>query len=316
MRKHPIISTLLLIITVIILVIGGAAYWNGIKERVPNDRSGLYFRDWTGVYIYVPRGSGFLMCNGPDMRLTRYRKIPNAAPKTFRILFDSEYRYSKLGEIEISNSGEILARDEKHVFYGGDYIPTGDVNTLEVHGNYAKDKNNLYFRGQVIPGLEAPTVQLSGDDFNSDTNGPGFGIFRPLNGASLADRTTFEYLSKERTVDGRRYFAEDKNFVYYEANGGEYGVGSKPGVKDFKDLGCRYYYFDGKIFYMIYEIEGADPSIFRVLLKPQDTDQQIDRCTHYSLDKNRRYNFGTPVLPDDTYRNKDLDSLLSSPSTR
>jgi hypothetical protein len=308
MRKHPIISTLLLIITVIILVIGGAAYWNGIKEPVPNDSSVLYFRDWAGVYLYVPRDCGFLMCIGPDLRLTRYRRIPNADPKTFRILLDPDYEYS--------NTGEILARDEKHVFYGGKYEPTGDVNTLVVHGNYAKDKNNLYFRGQVIRGLDTPTAQLSGDDFISDKNGLYVGVSSPLNRAALADRPTFKFLSKSRTVDGRRYFAEDKNFYYYEANGGEYEVESKPGVKDFKDLGCRYYYFDGKIFYMIYEIEGADPATFRVLLKPQDSDQQIDRCTHYSLDKNRRYNFGTPVLPDDTYRNKDIDSLLSSPSTR
>jgi hypothetical protein len=314
MRKHPIIATLLLILTVIILVIAGAAFWNGIKEPVPNDRSGLYFRDWTGVYIYVPRGCGFL-CIGPDLRLTRYRKIPNADPKTFRILYDSEYRISKFGEIEISISGEVLARDEKHVFYGGNYIPTGDVNTLEVHSNYAKDKNNLYSRGQVIPGSAAPTAQISDDDPITATNGADFSIFSPLSGPSLADRPTFKRLSKGREVGRRSYFAENKNFYYYEVNGGEIGVESKPGVKDFKDLGCRYYYFAGKIYHRIHEIKGADPSTFRVL-GPIDSDRQPFSCTHYSLDKNRRYEFGTAVLPDDKYRNEERASLLSNPSAR
>jgi hypothetical protein len=164
--------------------------------------------------------------------------------------------------------------------------------------------------------LDTPTARLIGGDFISDKNGLYVGISSPPQRAALVDKATFEFFAKGRMLNRRHYIAEDQNFSYYTADGGGYGVESKPGVNNFKVLGCDYYYFDGKIFYMIYELEGADPSTFRVLLKPQDSDQQIDRCTYYALDKSRRYNFGLPVLPDDEYRNKQVDLLLLSPEDR
>lgn len=306
------LSTLLVVIcvaslTVVAFVVYGQAA-RGAKRRVPNDATGLYFRDRFGVYVYIPRDCGFLGCIGPDLRLLKYERIPRADPKTFEILT------SPAGP-EV-NSGEVLARDRRHVFYGGRYVPTGDVRTLRVLDGYAKDKNNLYLHGMVIAGLDTDTARVLGRRFIADRDGLYVGNASPPRRFALADRTTFKMLPPTRAADGKYYVAEDKNFYYYD-DGGSYLVESKPDTEDFKKLGCGYYYFKGRIFHTVYLVEGADAATFRVLGARAEPGGDVERCeNYYAVDKEHRYQFELRVRPDDRQRNRQIDLLLAAPEDR
>jgi len=111
--------------------------------------------------------------------------------------------------------------------------------------------------------------------------------------------------------------AEDRNFYYY-SNGGSYRVDSKPGVEDFKKLGCGYYHFKGRIFHSVYQIEGADAATFRVLgASSADPVGEVESCEgFYAVDKEHRYQFELRVRPDDAYRNRQIDLLLAAPEDR
>lgn len=304
-------KTLLVVIIlagVMLFVVGAITQSNRGKRPVANDSSGLYFKDRFGVYVYIPRNCGFLGCIGPDIRLVKYRKIQHADPDSFQILLPSKG--------VASSSRTILARDRKHVFYGGEYVPTGDVSTLEVLGEYGKDKNNLYFGGLVIRGIDTGTVKVLGREFIADRNGLYQAVSSPPKQVALVDLPTFKILPRGMSLNGRDYVAEDKNF-YYRSDGGTYRADSKPGTKDFKGLGCGYYYFGGKVFYSVYQLKEADAATFRVLTTHETPSPEVDSCHNfYALDKDRRYHFELEVRPDDTYRNRQIDLLLAGPEDK
>jgi hypothetical protein len=280
------------------------------KQRVANDSSGLYFKDRDGVYIFNPRDCGFLGCIGPDTRPEpeKYRKIPEADVDSFQILIDPKG--------EFASSGQILARDRSHIFYGGEYVPTGDLNTLQVLEGYAKDRTNLYYRGLVITSLDTGSVRLIGADFIADRDGLYLANSNQPRKAALLDYQTFKFLPRPLNLKSRNYVAEDKNFYYY-SDGGSYRVDSKPNANDFKKLGCGYYYFGGRIFHSVYELAGADAATFRVLDKHQNPDQDIETCQDfYAVDRNHRYQFDYQVRPDDTYRNHEIEMLLATPEDK
>lgn len=306
-----LITLLVVVIAAALALVAFGVYGQaarGAKRRVPNDPTGLYFKDRFGVYVYVPRGCGFLGCFGPDLRLVKYEKIPRADPKTFEIL-------SPPAGLE-ANSGEVLARDRRHVFYGGRYVPTGDVSTLRVLDGYAKDKNNVYLHGMVIKGLDTDTARVLGRRFIADRGGLYVGNASPPRRFALADRPTFKMLPPTPAASGKYYVAEDKNFYYYD-NGGSFLVESKPGVEDFKKLGCGYYYFKGRIFHSVYQVEGADAATFRVLGARAESGGDVESCeNYYAVDKEHRYDFELRVRPDDRYRNRQIDLLLAAPEDR
>lgn len=304
--KRKLLFVVALLIGLTLILVGAYAQMNSTKEPVANDTTGLYFKDRFGVYMSIPRDCGFLGCIGPDLRLFKYRRIANADPKTFQILIS----------LRDSNTSETLARDRNHVFYGGEYVPTGDVSTLQVLGEYAKDKNNLYFQGVVMPGLDTSTVQVLGLDIIADRNGLYRANSSPPRKLALVDRPTFKILPRMMRLNDKYYFAEDKNFDYYN-DGGGYLVDSKPDTKDFRKLGCGYYYFGGQLYYELYLLDGADAATFRVLGSPENPDQDIERCQDfYAIDKDHRYEFELQVRPQDTYRNHQIDMLLASPEDR
>jgi DKNYY family protein len=308
MRRKLLFVVAMLTGIALILVGAYAQSRNSNKQPVASDSSGLYFKDRYGVYILIPRDCSFIGCIGPDLRLVKYRTIPHADPETFQILISPKS--------DTSTTGEILARDRNYVFYGGRYVATGDVSTLQVLGEHAKDKNNLYFRGLVIQGLDTSTVHFPGGDFIADRNGLYLGNASPPRKVALVDSPTFKILPRLKTLNSKDYTAEDKNFDYYSV-GGEYRVDSKPNTKDFKKLGCGYYYFGGRIFHSVYELSGADASTFRVLGSRENPDQDIESCQDfYAIDKDHRYQFELPVRADDTDRNHQIDLLLATPEDR
>src|SRR5688572_15213671 len=239
--KLPIIFTLLAFSLLAVVVDGQVR--PSVKRPVAGDSSGLYFKDSRGVYTFVPRDCGFLGCLGtPDRRSdsVKYQKIPYADPNSFKILIDSR-----------ESSGYVLARDRRHVFYGGEYVPTGDVNSLKLFGAYAKDKNNLYYRGAIYRGIDIASARMIGWSFILDRNGLYVANSDPPRKAELIDISSFEVLSSSRTP--RIYFAQDKNFYYY-SNGGTHLVDPKSETRQFKKLGCHYYSFRGQIFYSVYRL--------------------------------------------------------------
>lgn len=284
-------------------VVGAITQSSRGKRPVANDSSGLYFKDRFGVYVFIPRDCGFLGCIGPDVRLVKYRRIARADPHSFQILIPLKG--------DASSTATILARDRKHVFYGGEYIPTGDVSTLEVLGAYGKDKNNLYLGGLVIRGTDTGTVKVLGHGFIADRNGLYQAVSSPPRPVALVDSPTFKVPPRGMSLNGRDYVAEDKNF-YYWSDGGTYRVDNKPGTKDFKKIGCGYYHFEGKVFYSVYQLKDADAATFRVLATDETPGVDVDSCHNfYAIDKDRRYHFEHEVRPDDTYRNHQIDLLLA-----
>ena len=281
----------------------------GTKERVPNDSSGLYFRDSRHVYIYIPRDCGFMGCWGPDLRLQwqKYEELKPADAVTFRIVIDPKY-----GENE--NTGYVLAHDASHVFYGGRYVPTGDLRSLQVFDRYGKDNHNLYFRGMVITGIDMASVKILGMDFIVDRTGLYVGNSVPPRRAALIDASTFQIHRISTAAQSRPYFAEDKNFYFYNGAGGGYFADRKPENSDFKKLGCGYSLFRGRVFYSIYDLGDADAATFRVLGGPV---HESDSCVnYYAVDSRHRYAFEYQVLSDDSYRNHEIDVLLASPAAK
>ena len=310
MKTKPMVVIILSVIITLLLTAAYAQRQATTKQRVAKDSSGLYFKDKRGVYIFAPRDCGFLGCIGPDLRseAQKYRRIPHADPNTFQILIDPKGFYA--------SSGNILARDSEHIFYGGHYVPTGDVSSLKVLGSYAKDKNNLYYAGQVITGIDIQTVKILGMNFISDRRGLYVANGNPPRKATLVDYPTFDLRHPVQVVKGRDYFAQDKHFYYY-SDGGSYRVDSKPGTQDFKKLGCGYYYFQGQIFHSLYQLAGSDVATFRVLNGLESPDRDMDSCMQsYAIDRNRRYEFDYQVRPGDTYRNHQIDILVATPEDR
>ena len=310
MKKKSLVAIISSAITFVVLLSAYGQRGVSNKQRVANDSSGLYFKDKRGVYIFVPRDCGFFVCIGPDLRseAEKYQKIPLADPNTFRILIDPQ------GPGRLSS--ETLARDHIHVFYGGEYVPTADVNSLKVFGSYAKDKNNLYYSGQIITGIDIQTVKILGMNFLSDRNGLYVANAIPPRKAVLVDYPSFQMGRPAPEVKGRDYFAQDKNFYYY-SDGGTYLVDSKPNTQDFKKLGCGYYFFQGQMFYSLYQLTNADVATFRVLTGLENPDRDIDSCRQfYAIDGNHGYEFDTQVRADDTYRNHRIELLLATPEDR
>src|SRR5437773_4102836 len=304
-KKLLIVAASVLCVTGVLAVFGQRL--TSRKEGVPNDSYGLYYRDSNGVYLREPRDCGWLGCFGADLRSEagQYKKIRFADPKTFQILQEPTR--------DGSDSGEILARDATHLFYGGEYVPSGDVQTLKVFGSHAKDKNNLYFHGMVINGIDIPSANLLGRDFITDKRGLYVANSVPPRKAALIDAPTFQIFTSISSVKGKDYFAEDKYFHFY-SHGGTYAADPKPNTADFKTLGCDYYLFQGRVFYSIYELKGADPASFRVLGKPSGP---AGSCNDfYAIDSSHRYEFDYRVSPDDNYRNRQIDLLLATPADR
>ncbi|HEX8889535.1 MAG TPA: DKNYY domain-containing protein [Pyrinomonadaceae bacterium] len=305
--KKILLLILILSTVILVLVKGHTQNQGSDMEPVPNDSSHLYFRNSEGVYIFQPRDCGFLGCNGPDTRTfnEKYRQIPEADSATFQILINPRD--------PASDTGMILARDKAHVFYEGRYVPTGDVNTLQIVGMNAKDKENVYFHGIVINGLNTESVQFLGLDFIADRNGLYLGNSSQPRKAALVDRNTFKLLPRPLRLNKRDYvLAEDQNF-YYWSNGGSYRADTKPNLTGFKKLGCGYYNFNGRIYYSLYEIAGADSETFRVLGKRSNPDQDVELCeSAYAIDQNHRYEFEQQVRADDEYRNHQIDLLMAN----
>ncbi len=302
--KKPLLF-LLLTLAILILTVYSRPQ-RSVKVRVEGDSSGLYYKDAYGVYTFVPRDCGFLGCFGPDLRLEsqKYRRIAHADPGSFRILLDFH-----------ESSGDILARDRTHVFYGGEYVPSGDVNSLALFGTYAKDKNNLYYQGVKFTGIDISTARIIFRDFIRDRNGLYIANAVPPRKADLIDLPTFELTSRADSSN-RVYFAQDKNFIYY-SSGGTYRVEAKPEARDFRKLGCGYYSFGGQIYYSLYRLPDADSASFRVLSAGEIFGDDIEECRQwYAIDKNHRYTFETPIRADDTYGNKQVDLLLATPDER
>lgn len=307
----PTMKTKLLIVALLLAlgILTGLVYGQArrsVKQPVAGDSSGLYFKDARGVYTFIPRDCGFLGCFGPDRRSDslKYKKIAYADANSFKILIDSR-----------ESSGYILARDRTHVFYGGEYVPSGDVNSLKLFGSYAKDKNNLYYAGSIYSGIDVATARMIGRDFILDRNGLYVANSDPPRKADLIDLASFEFFTPMRRWVNRDYFAQDKNFYYY-SSGGTF-VDPKSETQDFKKLGCHYYSFRGQIFYSVYRLADADVESFKVLASDDTYGNDIDACRQfYAPDKNRRYEFELEIRPDDTYRNRQVDLLLATPEAR
>lgn len=306
MKKTPSVVLIALVIGLLLVTVHSQTR-RSVKRPVEGDSSGLYYKDAQGVYTFVPRDCGFLGCGGPDQRSEsqKFQRIALADPGSFRILIDSR-----------ESSGDILARDRTHVFYGGQYVPTADVNSLRVFGSYAKDDKQLYYRGVVFTGIDISTASIMGRDFISDRNGLYIANAVPPRKADLIDVPTFELLSQIRRADNRDYFAQDKNFYYYSGGGG-YLVDPKPEAREFKKLGCGYYSFYNQIYFSVYRIAVADSASFRVVAPFRTYGNDIENCDgSYAIDKNHRYEFELPIRAYDVDRNKQVDLLLATPEKR
>lgn len=274
------------------------------KTPIKNGGTHGYYKDSFGVYIYQGRSGGFIGESGPDLRIFKYRRISKADPETFQIL--------QLGD----STGTVLARDKNHVFYRGEYVPTGDVNSLELFNEYAKDKNNVYFRGMILTGLDTATFENLGNGFIKDRNGLYLPNSSPPRKIDLVDAETLKLRSEVKFENDRMIAAEDKNFIYY-SNGGSYLVKPKPNVTNFQKLGCGYYLFERKVYYTVYQLAEADPETFRVLETPRGEGFDVERCDQfYAADKNYRWQFGIPVRPQDEHRNREIKILLASPEDK
>src|SRR6202008_3913987 len=132
-------------------------------------------------------------------------RIPHADPNTFQILIDSR------------NSRGVLARDQNHIFYGGEYVPDGDPATLRIFGDYAKDKLHLYHGGGVISGIDIATARVLGMDFVRDQYGLYIANGNPPRIPGLLDAASFRL--EYRRESGRDYLGEDKNFRIFSDGG-------------------------------------------------------------------------------------------------
>ena len=301
-----VISVLVLRAVALVLLCGlaGCAQLGGPLEPVENDKSGLYFKNRLGVYVLYPRDCGFLGCIGPDLRPFKHGPMRFADPATFQILFQGDDSYT------------ILARDREHVFWGGEYVPTGDVSTLRLFDGYATDKNNLYFNG-AISGVDTAQLRHVGGPFFSDTGGLFLARSSPPTRMEFADPDTFGFYASPVRSNGRYYEAEDKNFRYYRDP--DYRVDAKPGVEGFEKLGCGYYRFQGQIFYGLQRLGATDAATFRVLgAHDGASGRDVERCDlpYYAVDKNRRYQFDDEVRPEDERRNHEIEMLLAPPGDR
>jgi hypothetical protein len=306
MIKKKIFSVLLTIISVFLIAIVIGKF----SPMVPiaNDKSLLYYKNWTGVYIYHPRDCGFIGCIGPDLGLDflRYARIGGAKPDSFHIVYPG------------TDSGDILAADETNVFYGGKRVADGDVKTLEVVTRgavtYGKDSNNLYLRGTVTKNKEEWEGIFLINYFLLNSRG----LFACNNTQKpskleLPDVSTFQVTKSWKSIGEEHSDAEDKYF-FYILNGGGYLVEPKPEVKDFAKLGCGYYKFENRIYYSLFLLPEADPESFRVLKSSRDNPFNVERCDqYYAIDKNHRWGFQHPVRSQDEYRNGQIDDLLKLP---
>lgn len=276
------------------------------KRPVENDPSGLYYQNRFGVYIGIPCSSGFISLEDlgldrPSVKKTRgfseYKQVIDADPQTFQILKGS------------SSSRSILGKDKNFVFYGGEVVPGGDVNSLQVFDTFARDRKYIYFGGYSITRLDVETFQHLVQTLVSDKNGL-YAVYSAVpRKIDLIDRETFKGFSEIRFDNNRNYIGEDKNFNYYFAAKHEYLAEPKPGLENYKELGCGYFFFHDRIFHTVFQLTDADPATFRVLDSPN--------CRHlYAVDKNHRWHLTSRLSPNDINRNRRIDVLLAPPEER
>jgi len=283
-----------LVIAILAIISDGMIYAGMSKEPVPGSK-GRYYKDSSGVYVFIPRDCSFLPCMGPDLRLKKYKKIPKADPDSFEVV--------RTGR----DARDIVARDKDSVFYGDEWISNGNPMTLEVFASYAKDDQNIYIDGHWIHRLHTESFEHLGGDFVKDKNGIYSIRFLPPTKLDIVDVQSFKLLEEPKELSSMdnlvfptyssyetskvNIIAQDKNLVYVQVSGLGYHVLSSIREEEpFELLGCDYFRYKGKVFHGFSEIVGADSESFKVVEPFPKPEHKLTFCRDkYALDKNHRY---------------------------
>lgn len=250
------------------------------RQLIMGDTSKNYFKTKVAGYQINQKFCGMLGCMfGSSENVI---KIPEADPDTFQVIFDNpDYHY-------------VISKDKNHLFLASEAQKV-DLNNLKIKDNYMTDGINIYYQGHKHDEFDVSTFEVIGDKLVKDINGlyqivNSFSISASAEHTGLTQRTvlvdkidiidkeTFVFHEKAKKVGNSYVQAEDKNLLYNHSTG-SYSVVEKANDKvDFKRLDCSYSSMNGKVYYGLKEVKGADTKNFTPLNKDTSVNFVINNC--------------------------------------